>query len=755
MCLRRRACRRRSAPPAAGNSPSAISARRPSTWTRSSRLRPSPRRRPASSRSPSVISALPRSTSDKASLPQAPLIRPLESKPPTVSDISAATMDFGQDASAADSTSRTKADHTGMTIQSGRWSPSAEELASSPGVYQTLDSSFLGRRRRRRRPRHAARRHGNVGQQPRDQRIGHGRPGGKAGRQPASLARPAPAPSARASLPSSSSIASKARWSFSRASCVPKSSAPTRTAQRIDYNLLKKLGEGGMGIVYAARQQSIRRVVALKMLKKAGEQESFQREKFLAEAVITGDLEHPNIVPDLRSGPRRGGRDLLCDEACEGHALGQARSSKNSLHENLEILMKVADAVGLRPFARRRASRSQARKRDARRLRRSARHGLGPGPARSSNPPADRRDGRHAGYMAPEMAMGPIDASASHSDVYLLGAILFEIVTGLRPHTGKTVTRCLMAAAKNEIVPTRKSGELVDIALQGDGHQAGGSLRRASGSFKTRSANTSRTSKASPWRRGPRTISNEARRTDSYDTYARALFALSRGLSLWDGNTRARAGAVEAALAYAESAERKGDFDLGLSLLDKNEPRHAELIERLHAGPRRARIAPAPLADRPPRRHGPGRVDLRHRDRRVLLDSRRSRAGPRRRSALPRAASGPRPCGRRASPKSSGRRRRRTSKRRSSRRAAGRRAGRRARHGAEVAHSSACWPMSSAARRTARKKRIRRLRRQDRSGRRQDRGKRLRPRPGADQPVPAGPAPLGMGPPPLSSARAI
>jgi serine/threonine protein kinase len=47
-------------------------------------------------------------------------------------------------------------------------------------------------------------------------------------------------------------------------------------------------------------------------------------------------------------------------------------------------------------------------------------------------------------YMAPEMAMGPIELIGLHSGIYLLGAILYEIVTGLRPHMGATITRCLI-----------------------------------------------------------------------------------------------------------------------------------------------------------------------------------------------------------------------------------------------------------------------------------------------------------------------
>jgi serine/threonine protein kinase len=59
-------------------------------------------------------------------------------------------------------------------------------------------------------------------------------------------------------------------------------------------------------------------------------------------------------------------------------------------------------------------------------------------------------------YMAPEMATGPVERITAASDIYLLGAILYEIVTGKPPHTGKTVMACLFSAAKNQITPTEK-----------------------------------------------------------------------------------------------------------------------------------------------------------------------------------------------------------------------------------------------------------------------------------------------------------
>ncbi len=544
----------------------------------------------------------------------------------TVSDVGAATIDFGADGfpdeqpknaltvveqpSAGAATislpppsSKTTPDQIAMTLQSGHWSPSAEELAdagsaadvmktidssflgtagSLPNVQQTLDSSFLGTAGSIPAPPHRrdATEMWDSSHAMSESQLAD--ISGKKGPSQPSLGSSAPG---RGSLGNRSIAQSVMEESLEHSLVIqprvlrPEDTAPDRTAERIDYNLLKKLGEGGMGIVYAARQQSIRRVVALKMLKKSGEQQSFQREKFLAEAVITGDLEHPNIVPIYDLGRDESGAIFYAMKHVKGTPWDNT-VKKLTLHENLDNLMKVADAIAF-------AHSKDVIHRDLK----PENVMLGDfgevlvmdwGLALTlGSPPANVAMGGTPGYMAPEMAMGPIDTIGFHSDIYLLGAMLYEIVTGLRPHTGKTVTRCLMAAAKNEIVPSEKSGELVEIALKAmatnpkERHQSVREFQSAIREYQAHIESIALGSRAQD-------DLEEARRSDVYNTFARSLFAFQEAYSLWKGNAKAKSGMVEAALAYAESAERKGDFDLGLSLVNKDEPAHVAVIERLN-----------------------------------------------------------------------------------------------------------------------------------------------------------------------------
>jgi len=353
-----------------------------------------------------------------------------------------------------------------------------------------------------------------------------------------------------------------------------------------DYDVLKQLGEGGMGVVFAARQASIDRTVAVKMLKANMASDDNQRNKFMSEAVITGELEHPNIVPIYDLG-QNDSEALFYSMKCVQGTPWDDVIGRKSLTENLEILLRVCDAVAFAhahgvvhrdlkpentmlggygevlvmdwglalPFGEQKKARAVGVK-----------AGMGGTPA----------------YMSPEMATGPFDELGPACDIYLLGAILYEIVTGRPPHEGRDVMKCLFAAAKNEIVPTDKTGELVDIALRAmatkpkDRYESVPQLQHAIRTYQEHSESIATATRAEE-------ELQRARESSDYESYSKAVFGFQEALSRWDGNDRARAGASATKLAYAACALERDDLDLAASLLDHDNPEHTATIADIDA----------------------------------------------------------------------------------------------------------------------------------------------------------------------------
>ena len=353
-----------------------------------------------------------------------------------------------------------------------------------------------------------------------------------------------------------------------------------------EYELIKVLGEGGMGIVYDARQTSIDRNVALKMIKGAAATNDKQKAKFLAEVVVTGDLDHPNIVPIYDVGANAQGNLFYSMKKVQGTPWLKV-VAKKSVAENIDILMRTADAVG---FAHARGIVHRDLKPENIMLGEFGEvlvmdwglaHPL-KGFRKSRSITESNTMGGTPAYMAPEMATGPIDKISPASDIYLIGAMLYEIITGSPPHIAKNAMKCLMAAARNEIAPTDKTGELVDIAMKAmatdpkDRYQDVKSFQAAIRDYQSHSESIVLSTRAGE-------DLKEARQTDDYQHYSRALFGFQEAHELWSGNKRAFAGIAEAQSAYADSARRKGDFDLGLSLLDPQNPDHAVLHRELIA----------------------------------------------------------------------------------------------------------------------------------------------------------------------------
>ncbi len=357
--------------------------------------------------------------------------------------------------------------------------------------------------------------------------------------------------------------------------------APVKGA---DYELLSVIGEGGMGVVYAARQAAIDRTVAIKMLKKDIARDSDQREKFLSEAVVTGDLDHPNIVPIYDLGSNEGGALFYSMKRVQGTPWMSVIDQK-STPENIDILMKVADAVA---FAHSRGVIHRDLKPENVML-----GDFGEvlvmdwGLALSTE--AFRKSGSITqtssmggtpAYMAPEMATGPIDRVGHASDVYLLGAILFEVITKKPPHTGKNVMNCLFAAARNEIQATNQSGELLDIAMKAMStvpehrYPSVQEFQAAIRLYQSHSESIVLSNRAQH-------DLDTAEKSGDYQTYSRALFAFQEAAALWDGNAKARAGVSVAKLAYARRAMKKEDFDLAASLVDPTDVSHIDVHRQI------------------------------------------------------------------------------------------------------------------------------------------------------------------------------
>jgi WD40 repeat protein len=360
---------------------------------------------------------------------------------------------------------------------------------------------------------------------------------------------------------------------------------PISPAEVPDYELLEVIGEGGMGVVYAAHQSSIARTVAVKMLKPSAKVGEEQRDKFISEAVVTGELDHPNIVPIYDLGANDAGALFYSMKRVKGTPWDKVLHQK-SLDDNLSILLRVADAVA---FAHAHGVVHRDLKPENVML---GDYGevlvMDWGLARITQTfanadaifQADSLGGTPA-YMAPEMARGPVENINFSSDIYLLGAILYEIIGGKPPHSGRDVMQCLMNAAQNTIDGIRYEGELKSIAFramatkQEDRYASVKDFQEGIRTYQAHSESLVLTAHAN-------LNLQKARETGDYPLFARALYGFQESLNLWSANDRARVLLDETQIDYAKCAMAKGDLDLGASLLDVANPKQAELLATIN-----------------------------------------------------------------------------------------------------------------------------------------------------------------------------
>jgi serine/threonine-protein kinase len=214
------------------------------------------------------------------------------------------------------------------------------------------------------------------------------------------------------------------------------------------YAVLGLLGRGGMGAVYRARDEQLGREVALKVLLAAAD--PGVRERFAREARAVAALRHPGIVALLDAGDQ-GGVPYLALELVEGETLLRAIERGIESREAARIAAEVAAAVGhahshgivhrdLKPANVLLEKDGRARVSDfgLARVVGDAGKALSAGGEVLGTP----------AYMSPEQAAG--EASSELSDVYGIGAVLYEMLAGRPPHEGATPANVIFSVLQKD-----------------------------------------------------------------------------------------------------------------------------------------------------------------------------------------------------------------------------------------------------------------------------------------------------------------
>jgi serine/threonine protein kinase len=206
------------------------------------------------------------------------------------------------------------------------------------------------------------------------------------------------------------------------------------------YRILRKLGQGGMGAVYLAQDTQLDRAVALKVPHFSADDSPSLRERFYREARSAATLEHPNLCPVYDVGQEQGVHYLTMAYV-EGQSLSAVLASGAPLPQEqaARIVWTLAQALG---YAHSRGIIHRDLKPANVMLRTNGEPVIMDfGLARRNNPGEERltRSGAVMGtpaYMAPEQVEGKVEDCGPGCDVYSLGVILYELVTGRLPFAG-------------------------------------------------------------------------------------------------------------------------------------------------------------------------------------------------------------------------------------------------------------------------------------------------------------------------------
>ena len=241
------------------------------------------------------------------------------------------------------------------------------------------------------------------------------------------------------------------------------------------YRIESKLGEGGMGVVYRARDTHLNRDIAAKILPPDRIADAGRRERFVREARAASALNHPSIVTiyDIRSV---NGVDVIVMEYVEGQTLEQMIPAKGmSVTEALKIAVQIADGLAraheagilhrdIKPANVMVTAAGRAKILDFGLAKLTEPAGTSPDDATQPQLTEEGAIVGTAAYMSPEQCEGrKVD---SRSDIFSFGALLYEMVTGRRPFPGQSRLATLTRIVNDDPLPPRQLNALVPADLE-------------------------------------------------------------------------------------------------------------------------------------------------------------------------------------------------------------------------------------------------------------------------------------------------
>ncbi len=233
----------------------------------------------------------------------------------------------------------------------------------------------------------------------------------------------------------------------------PTGPVPLTSDLQDRYEVLDQIGEGGMGIVYRARQRSLGRMVAMKVIRPDRAMDAQYVKRFLREVKVTSQLGHPNVVTVHDYGTMSDGRLFLVEELLDAETLDD-RIQQGPISSQRAVAIAAQMCDGLEA-----AHKMSIVHRDMKPQNVCLQSGAGPmgdfvklldfglaRPMGGSSVMAITRTGQICGtpaYMSPEQVRG--EEATPASDIYAVGLIVYEMLTGTLPFQMRNVSEALTA----------------------------------------------------------------------------------------------------------------------------------------------------------------------------------------------------------------------------------------------------------------------------------------------------------------------